>query len=130
MKTYFYLTHLTAEIIKQETICKFMALRHSDSYTTRWGSPYICGCSDVWNPEGRFRARKCERGSDGRRYHNLEVSLIEHREYVVSYLHGGLSIYNQGLDIQIEWHIKENGIRFPGESENSTSDEYAVSDSD
>ncbi len=129
-KLFLYLSHPTADIVKDETIFKFMALRNSDSDKTKSGSPYICGCTDTWDPEGRFNSRKYERDSNGIRHHNTDLPITEHREYLFAYLHGGHSIYNPRLTIQIDWSIKENGIRFPGDCSNSSSDEYAMSDSD
>jgi hypothetical protein len=127
---FLYLSHPTADIVKEETIFIFMALRHSDSYTTRACGPYMCGCTDVWDPAGRFRPRKYDIGLDGRRHHDLELNLCDRGQYTVSYLHGGHSIYNQRLNIQIDWHIKDNEIKWPGDTSDEDSDSDTDSDTD
>jgi hypothetical protein len=123
-KIMFYLSHPTADIIKDEFIFDFMALRLNEQRTFK-GSPYQCGREDISTYDGRFTPRKFLIVNKRRR-HVEDIEDEELHEYVIAYFHGWrwYNIKRKNLNIWIEWSIKENTVMQP-----TTSDEHEESES-
>ena len=127
-KIMFYLRHPVADLIKNETIFKFMALRCNEEKRKNGCCPFMRGYTDTRHTHAGVDPRKCTFDEYARSEIITELTQEERREYFIGYLHANRE-FEYAFGMKITWTILENPLYYDSESE-SESESDSDSDSD
>ncbi len=86
-KIMLYLSHPTADIVKNSFIFDFMTLRLGKHRRRIRGSAFNCGLTDTWMKHRFFRPRQFTINPEGQRSTKLTLEDEDYHEYMVAYLH-------------------------------------------
>jgi hypothetical protein len=128
-KIMFYLSHPVADLIKNETIFKFMALRCNEEKRNNGYCPFMRGYTDTRHTNAGVDPRKCTVDKYGRIEIITELTEQERDEYFIGYIHANRQ-FEYAFGVKITWTIIENPLLYSESNTDSDSYSDTVSDSD
>jgi len=135
-KIMLFLSHPTADMMKDSLIFDFMAIRfnkyrtNTNTINSR-GTPWNCGYVDAVMGHRYFRPRKFTINTNGERSTKLTLEDEEHHEYLVSYRHSSKLQMIGPHDLFPRWRIEGNPFKWkPNEHEHLEPESGTETDSD